>query len=126
MLQDMLLMTAMFFVRLVLPFLVLFVIGYLIERWLSYPEEHRMTARHAEPTPPEGGIPTGQAVPAWSLLPCASRVRHAYAVLDRPALPCWLAVELAEGRLLEQCLGCQWYRPRIKERAVVGNRLKEG
>lgn len=113
MLQDTLVIAGMFFLRLVLPLIAMFALGYLLERWLGYAAEDRVTIRHAEPIP-ASVTPTGDAVPAWTLMPCASRVRRAYKQLDRPALPCWLALELAEGRLFEQCPACQWYRPKVE------------
>ncbi len=119
MLQDVLIVTGLLFVRVGLPLIALLALGYLLDRWLGYAEEDRVTGRRAEPTEVEVGMPAGQAVPAWTLMPCASRVRRAYSMLDRPALPCWLALELAEGRLWEQCPACRWYRPQVEERAEL-------
>ena len=120
MLQDILVISGMFFLRLGLPLLILFGIGYALERLLNYEEQDRVTTRDAIPQLPEEVTIVPKAVPAWSMMPCASRVSRAYNVLGRPTLPCWLALELAEGRLLDQCPACQWYRPKIAEREVVG------
>ena len=119
MLQDILVVAWIFFLRIGLPLIALFAVGYLLERWLGYREEERVTIRRAEPVLAEGGVLAGEAVPAWTLMPCASRVSRAYNVIGRPSLPCWLALELAEGQLLDQCPACQWYRPKVVEREKV-------
>lgn len=119
MLQDILVIAGMFLLRIGLPLIVLVAMGYLLERWLGYREEERVIIRRAEPAAGEGRVPAGQAVPAWTMMPCASQVSRAYKVLGRSSLPCWLALEQAGGRLLDQCLACQWYHPQIEAREAV-------
>lgn len=49
-------------------------------------------------------------VNCWDVKKCDSTLRAQCAAYRRPELPCWLAIQAAQGRLRDECSTCDLYR----------------
>jgi hypothetical protein len=132
-LTNVLLILALFFLRLGVPILVTVAIGYglckLDAKWRSEAErEARGEAgvRTDEIMPQLAGQPMAirlpEAVPAsmfavaggapcWDVKGCSEAMRANCAAFRQPAVPCWQARTQAEGRLPAPCKSCHLYSP---------------
>ncbi len=132
-LTNVLLILALFFLRLGVPILVTVAIAYGLSRldakWRREAEREaraEATARMDEVRPQPAGQPMTirlpEAVPAgmfavaggppcWDVKSCSEAMRANCAAFRQPTVPCWQARAQAEGRLPATCKGCHLYVP---------------
>jgi hypothetical protein len=109
--QDALVIFLLFFVRLLVPLIVLLALGYLYERWSA-----RRPARRPRSEPETAGrtnwpsAGTRNYSPCWESKNCSPEQRALCPAARRAGVPCWLTMQLVEGRLPERCLDCQVFK----------------
>lgn len=133
-LTNVLLIVALFILRLGVPVLITVAIGYLLMRldakWQAENEHankmkadqpaQRPTTDLAAPTQlpalalseptAAGGFAAG-GVPCWVVRGCSEALRARCAAPRQPQVPCWQARTTAEGRLPVECKTCQLFQP---------------
>jgi hypothetical protein len=96
------------------PLVMLFAAGYAIQR--RYQRRERNLALCAAASPAGAvyeKVSTGRAAGrrCWQIKGCSLAERSSCPAYPRPYLPCWLAVELANGgQPKSDCLGCARYK----------------
>lgn len=95
----------LFALRLGIPLAIALGLGYLYKRL-----EARWAAEDAQRRPQS--TVTYWAVPCWEYRGCPAEVQIACPAQQRPAIPCWLAIQLVEGHIAERCFDCQIFRER--------------
>lgn len=109
--QDVLVIFLLFFVRLLVPLVVLLALGYLYERWSA-----KRTVRHRRTEEETAGrknwpsAGTLNCAPCWESKNCTPEQRALCPAARRRGVPCWLTMQLVEGRLPERCLDCQVFK----------------
>ena len=96
------------------PLVLLLGVGYVMQRW------HHQRETGLAPCPATGpseavyaSAPPGRAAGrrCWQIKGCSPAERNACPAYARSYLPCWLAVELANGgRSRDECLSCARYK----------------
>ncbi len=118
--------------RLGTPLVVLFGVGYLIQRY--YRQRYKNLAQRLAADPAGATYNralAGQAArPAcWQTKVCSLAERSSCPAFPRTYVPCWLAVKLADGELKHDCLSCALYEAGLVEevnsRAHGGNGHRE-
>jgi hypothetical protein len=101
----------LFFVRLLVPLIILLALGYLYERWSARRAPRRYQAdletAGRDNWPSAGTI---NCAPCWESKNCSPEQRALCPAARRPGVPCWLTMQLIEGRLPERCLDCQVFK----------------
>jgi len=110
--QDALVIFLLFFVRLLVPLIVLLALGYLYERWSARQPERRTRQPREESVGrtnwPSAG--TLNCAPCWETKNCSPEQRALCPAARRGGVPCWLTMQLVEGRLPDRCLDCQVFK----------------
>lgn len=131
---DMLVIAFTFFLRLGVPVLLLVGVGYLLGRYLGVRAPADIQA------PPEAdalgpaewarAVTVPPLVPCWVQKACDEAHRANCPAFKRPQVPCWLAVQIAEGRLRPDCVSCEMYhlekaRRPVELRVIKGREAQE-
>jgi len=124
---DTMVMIGFFVLRLGVPLLLVFGVGYLLRRldakweaelWQQAEKSPRPVARPTSPRPrPQ---PVGQTVhlltaqdvfgqPCWDIKDCAPEMLEHCPAVASPEMPCWLARQESEGQLPKACYNCSIY-----------------
>lgn len=132
-LTNVLLILALFFLRLGVPILVTIAIGYGLSRldakWRreaenearaqpgrqkdearSQPTGQLMAIRLPEAVP-AGMFAMAGGLPCWDVKGCSETMKAKCTAFRQPTVPCWHARTQAEGRLPATCKGCHLYVP---------------
>ncbi len=131
--QDLIVVTMMAVLRFLVPVLVIAAVAYLLVKYsraqmqadIQAPAE----ARSLTPTEWARAVTVPPAVPCWEVNHCEPAKRSNCAAYKRSHVPCWLAVQVAEGQLREGCQTCGLYRLERRDRPyirVVKGRKAEG
>lgn len=92
--------------RLGLPIAGILGLSYLAYRWLN------QGAAPAMPGP--GFIPIADTGPrCWDERHCTPQMKASCPAHQRPHIPCWLAVQLAEGHVRAGCADCRFYQAAV-------------
>ena len=112
--QSSLVLTALFALRCVAPFVITLAVGYLmnrlVDRWQAEDE-----ARQGQTAPPATAMPADErrfpvrTIPCWLLRRCDEDKRANCPAPKQPGLPCWLVKMNVEGGLPEDCPDCPIY-----------------
>jgi hypothetical protein len=98
----------LFLVRLAIPLMILLGLGYLYERHVAQQSRFEALQRHGQAAAdPAAHL---QAVPCWEIMECPLDNRQQCVAAQRPGVPCWLALQLAEGHLPDRCIDCQIFK----------------
>ncbi len=103
--QDIIVIAGMFFLRIGLPLILVMGIGYLIQRWLepkAVQEQFEGIVRTAHE---RTAASTGK--PCWEIKDCSAEARAICAAAGQPDIPCWLSRQIAGQALPEGCSTCQ-------------------
>lgn len=103
--QDIVVITGMFFLRIGLPLLLVMGIGYLIQRWLEpkvVKEQFEGLVRSAQER--QAAISTA---PQWRLSASSASKHAACAAGLQTDIPCWLARQIAGQPLPQGCTSCE-------------------
>lgn len=138
---NVLLIIALFVLRLGVPLLITVAIGYGLSRldakWqieaeaeqMAQQEEIRPRQRPAKrsavvqvPTLEQTYVRDHAGRPCWGLKDCADAVLDAISACERGDTPCWEARRLKEGRLPEKCATCEVYKATVQIWAEVVRR----
>lgn len=132
---DTVVMAFTFFLRLGAPVLLLVGVGYLLGRYLGVRAPADIQA------PPEAdalgpaewarAVTVPPLVPCWVQNACDEARRADCPAFKRPQVPCWLAVQVAEGQLRSGCAACTMYhlekaRRPVELRVIKGREAAEG
>jgi hypothetical protein len=109
MLADLLVILALFAVRLAIPLLIIMVVSYALYRWLGGEDYEQAFGPVVHPAPPA----TTGGLHCYDIRHCPPEVRAGCPAMARPDLPCWMAIQLAEGRLRPHCPDCPMYQPAL-------------
>lgn len=132
-LTNVLLILALFFLRLGVPILVTILIGYGLSRldakWRREAERETraqtgrqmdearrqsagqpMTIRLPDAVPASVFV-ISDGPPCWDVKGCSEAMKAKCAAYRQPTVPCWQARTQAEGRLPALCKGCHLYAP---------------
>lgn len=132
---NVLLIVALFVLRLGVPLLVTLGIAYALSRldarWQREAEEEADKRRslpsteRIRPSWPAGEIPLAPSArpaplfatagpPCWSLKGCTEALKATCAACHQPDKPCWVARTMAEGQQPAECKGCALYMERVQ------------
>ena len=104
----------LFLVRLAIPLVILLGLGYLYERHVARQSRSEASQGHGEAAADPTAHPvTGyaaQAASCWEIMECPLDNRQQCIAAQRPGVPCWLALQLAEGHLPDRCIDCQIFK----------------
>ncbi|MBI4791116.1 MAG: hypothetical protein HY782_29140 [Chloroflexi bacterium] len=122
---DALVVAGMFVVRIGLPLAVMFAAAYWLRDRLELQDAN--SGRRAEnsrvipfPNPAKKTAPpvaTARSERCWEATKCDAARRAQCAAYKQPDLPCWLALQVGEGKLREECFNCAQYTKLQKNRA---------
>lgn len=131
--QDMIVVTLLALLRFLVPVLMIAGIAYLLAKLSRTPVQSEIRspaeAKSLSPSEWARAVTVPAAVPCWEQNHCEPAKRSHCAAYLRSHVPCWLAVQVAEGQLRDGCLTCDLYhlekrgRPYIR---VVKGRKAEG
>lgn len=121
--QDILVLGFLAVLRIGVPILLIMAIGYLLVRY----SRARISADLQAPAEAVGMSPAEWAravtvppvVPCWEQKNCDATKRSNCAAYKRSHVPCWLAVQVAEGQLRADCMGCDLYRLEKRDRPYL-------
>jgi hypothetical protein len=121
--QDILALSSLALLRFGVPLLVIAGAAYLLIRY----SRAQMQADIQAPAGVQGMTPTEWAkavtvppvVPCWEQKKCDPLTRSNCAAYKRSHVPCWLAVQVAEGQLKASCQNCDMYRLEKRERPYI-------
>lgn len=104
----------MILIRIAIPILVTLALAYIYERISARWETGDVATKAPGDQSPQSAVLSlaetdCEACPIWE------RVLHA--AEQRPGIPCWLALQLAEGHLHEECLSCQVFKEGFTQRS---------
>jgi len=107
---------ALFVLRLLIPLAALLALGSLYNRFVT-PRDRSGTVEQALQRSQSGSTDDVQAMaspvmetPCWEIRGCAAEQRLHCPVLQRPNVPCWLTIQLIEGKLPERCIDCSVFK----------------
>lgn len=113
--QAITVMVALFALRCVVPFVLLMVIGYGMNRLVNHWEKEDSAQPVPRPSIPLSMLSreTGQApkskIPCWLLNNCDEKTRAGCPAYANQSVACWVARLRADGRLPAKCAGCSLY-----------------
>ncbi len=96
-------------VKLGIPVVILFVLGYALYRRHPSGNDTRAGRSLACPADSHTFIPKGRKRPlrCWEVRHCPPEMRDPCPAYRQPQLPCWQAIKQASrGRIQSRCLGC--------------------
>jgi len=99
-LRDLLVLTYMFATRIGVPILITWGIGH----WLR----QRLQATEHQPIPPLK-IEPAETRHCWEVKKCDPATREQCPAYQKPALPCWLALQVSGQTISPQCYACQMF-----------------
>lgn len=131
---NVLLIIALFVLRLGVPLLITVAIGYGLSRldakWQAEAETEQLAQQPVADRPQQRPVkqpaivqvPTLQQTyvrdhagrPCWGLKDCAEAVTDAISACERGDTPCWEARRLKEGGLPEKCSTCEVYKATVQ------------
>jgi hypothetical protein len=131
--QDMIVVTMMAVLRFMVPVFLIAGVAYLLVRYsraqmqsdIQAPPE----AKSLTPAEWARAVTVPSAVPCWEQKHCEPAKRSSCAAYKRSHVPCWLAVQVAEGQLRDGCLTCELYHLEKRDRPyirVIRGRRAEG
>jgi hypothetical protein len=106
MIQDVLVIAGMFFLRIGLPLLIVMGVGYLIQRWLEPKAVQEQFEGMIRSVQERTATAAGQQ-PCWEVKNCSPEARAACAATQQPDIPCWLSRQIAGQPLPDGCTTCQ-------------------
>lgn len=119
---DTLIVALTFFLRFGVPALLLVGIGYMLGRYLGVraPADIQapMEAESLAPAEWARAVTVPPLVPCWVQQACDEARRADCPAFKRPEVPCWLAVQVAEGQLRDGCISCGMYHLEKNRRPV--------
>lgn len=112
--QDLIVISIMAVLRVGIPAAVILGVGYLLLRY----SKSRISADIQAPAEAAGlgpaewakAVTVPPANPCWEEKNCDPVKRSSCAAFKRAHVPCWLAVQVAEGQLRAECIDCEMYR----------------
>jgi len=113
--QAILVMVGLFALRCILPLLVTFGLGYLmnrlVDRWEAEEEEEvaRRKAPQLQRTPEPAVVTAIRSVPCWLMNNCPPDRRENCPAFHARGVSCWQARKRAEGALPANCPDCPRY-----------------
>jgi hypothetical protein len=112
-LEETLVVIGMFFLRLGVPLLITFSVGYglrrLDARWQAEAQGKPVVVQSMGEIDPE--IKTLKPErPCWEIMGCTERQRAGCPACELLDIPCWVAQLRTKGRLPELCVGCELFR----------------
>lgn len=121
--QDILALGFLGVLRIGVPALLIAGIGYMLVRY----SKARISADIQAPAEAVGLSPAEWAravtvppvVPCWEQKNCDAAKRASCAAYKRSHVPCWLAVQVAEGQLRADCMSCDLYRLEKRDRPYL-------
>ncbi len=121
--QDILALGFLGVLRIGVPALLIIGLSYLLVRY----SHARITADLQAPAETAGMSPAEWAravtvppmVPCWEQKNCDATKRSNCAAYKRSHVPCWLAVQVAEGQLRADCMSCDLYRLEKRDRPYL-------
>jgi hypothetical protein len=121
--QDVLVLGLLGLLRVGVPILVIAGIGYYLVRRrharLAADIQAPVDAGALGPADWARAITAPPAAPCWEQKNCDVGQREACAAYKRSHVPCWLAVQVAEGQLRSHCLNCDLYRVAKRDRPYL-------
>jgi hypothetical protein len=112
--QDLLVVIALALLRIGIPAAAILGVGYVAVRAFKGKSatEIEAPAEFAGLAPAEWAKAMTQrpAAACWEQRQCDATARATCAAYLRPKVPCWLAVQVAEGKLRDDCPSCSMYR----------------
>lgn len=121
--QDILALGFLAVLRFGVPLAVIAGVAYLLIRYSkAQVQADIQTPREAEALAPAEwakAITVPPAIPCWEQKKCDAATRANCAAYRRSHVPCWLAVQVAEGQLRSGCLTCDLYRLEKRDRPYL-------
>ena len=106
---------SLFFFRIGIPLLVTFLLTYLIDRFITKKSAARANNTEIERAAEEAPF----LVPCWDMRDCPPEKRGKCQAISRPGVPCWLTMQLVDGHLSTDCLGCPvFHQTHVRTRDV--------
>jgi hypothetical protein len=107
-------MIALFALRCVVPFVLLMVIGYAMNRLVRHWENEESAAGVTRPSIPLAMVaqtapPAKSKIPCWLLNNCDEKTRAVCPAYADQSVACWVARLRADGRLPARCATCSLY-----------------
>ena len=110
-------MVALFALRCVLPMVLMFAIGYGMNKLVDHWEKQEAAAKAPKPAiplpvaQPAAARPAAAAakIPCWVFKNCDEQKRASCPAYQNQSLACWVALIRAEGKLPAKCAGCERY-----------------
>jgi hypothetical protein len=125
-LRDVLLILAIFALRVLIPLGITLALGYLLnrlcERWQAATETRGapLSEEAAQGTQPALRIALPPDVPCWTVQKCDPANRANCPAYLQPEIPCWLARLRAEGALPSPCPTCPLFTRVFAQEGVTG------
>lgn len=110
-LVNVLIVLAMFVVRIGVPLAITLALGYWLEKRLPPQEKSEATEMKIERARRAAQSPKIIQWHCWDLKRCSPALRAQCAAFQRPDLPCWLALQVAGNQVREECFTCALYKP---------------
>ncbi len=102
------------FLRIGVPVLLVLGVGYVLTRYLKVPAQSDIQAppdaMGLSPAEWAKAITVPPVVPCWVQNNCDDAKRAKCPSFQRSHVPCWLAVQVAEGKLRADCVHCAMFR----------------
>jgi hypothetical protein len=105
---DILVVIAMFVLRIVVPVALTIALGKWLEKKLAPREMNQKQTDHAALNPKIIQLH------CWDVKRCAPAIRAQCAASKHPELPCWLAIQTEGGTVRPECFSCALYKPLAK------------
>jgi len=108
----------MFILRLGIPLLITFGVGYWLRRLDAKWQVEMLARRAVQETQPEAEQKPDFkrykviAQPCWEVKGCPESVYSQCPAFQQPEIPCWLVRYQTEGRLPAHCYHCKMFSPR--------------
>ncbi len=102
---DILIVIAMFVLRIGVPIALTIALGKWLEKKLAPREDKREQARSAAR---KGNV---VQLHCWDVKRCPPAIRAQCAAYKHPELPCWLAIQTEGGKVRPECFSCAFYKP---------------
>ncbi len=112
---DALIVLGMFLLRIGLPIILLFALGYWLQKKMHPQEADKPSQRTAGARLlpfRQSQTTSSSSTHCWDVKHCDLTVRAQCPAYASPDLPCWLALQAAGVKLRDECHTCEWYKPK--------------